>query len=261
MHSNTILLYLIIILFSILALCDTNICIHRPAALGAMSTQTGARGASRSRGRAQPRTDSEPRSDNERAANDQKRVAAKAAKSNFSIRGGATSKTSPVTKSGDGGTRNQAGQRTRATEQQQFSGSSHSRGGRAESSSRGATRSRVANTGEGGDRKPKGDGVQGHFVEYLSDLGTKKGRGSTMACTRGGHGSRGGSRTQSDRTLSTRSSSKSSSTIGSAGQAWRDPRRDGNANYMQSMADYFQTVCTPTPRFTNWGRRIVTWVS
>ena len=268
MHSNTIRLYFFffIITFSLFALCDINPYIHHPAALGAMSTQTSARGASRSRGRAQPRTDSEPRSDSERTANDQKRVAAKAAKatkSSFSIRGAATLRGSPLIKTGDGGARSQVGQRARRTEQQQISSSSrgNGRGSRADSSVRGGTRSQVANNSESGDQKPKGDGIQGHFVEYLSGGSTARGKGSTKTGTRGSFGIRGGSRTQSDRTLFNKSFSKSSPAMGSLGQAWRDPRRDGTGNYMQSMAEYFQTVCIPSFRFTNWQRHIVTWVS
>ena len=262
MHTNTILLYLIIIVFSVFTLCDTTTYIHPPALLGAMSSQTGARGASRSRGRLQPRTDPELRSDSERLANDQKRVAAKAAKSNFTIRGGAAPRGSSVTKTGDAAARSQAGQRARGSEQKQYSGTSRGRGARVDgSSSRGVARIQAANDNENADLKPKGDGIKGHFVEYLSGGSSSRGGSSTRGSARGGFTSKPGSRTQNDRTPSTKSSTKSSSTAGSRGQAWRDPRQEGNGNYMQSMADLFQTVWILSSPFTNWEGRIVTCVS
>ena len=239
MRANTIILFIVIIAFSLFTSCNTNTRSHPPTALGAMSSQTGARGAPRFRGRGQPRADSEPRSDNERrdANVDRKRASEK---NNFTVRGGALTRGNPFIRGGDGGARNQAGQKARGTESQKLSESSreNTREPRASNSSRGdrgSTRSQAGSSGERVTRKSKEDAIQGHFVKYLRGGNPVRGRGSTRTNARGGNIARSGTRHHSDRALSSSNSSPN----------WRDPRHDGGGSYMQNMSELYQTVCFP----------------
>ena len=228
-RTSTIILFLLIIAVSLLTLCNTDTHLYHPAALGAMSTQTGARGASRFRGRNQPRADTEPRSDSERR---EKRAPEKA---NFTVRGGALTRGNPFARPGDRGGRNQVVSKARGAESQKRPDSSHqsTRGSRTNGSTRGdrgASRSHTSSNSERSARTSKEDGIQGHFVEYL--------RGGLSAGSRGGTSTRGGS----------------------VSKNWRNARQEGGS-YMQNMSDLYQTVCIPSPLYTDWELQIVTCVS